>query len=295
MLPTALDHPNVHTLLTLALQEDLTAGVLLPDPPSSGDVTATATIPAHQTVTANFLVKARGVVAGLPIAQEVFRRVDANVTFEIDRPDGSPVQPSDVVARVTGNARSILVAERPALNFLGRLSGIATLTAQFVAAIAGTGATMLDTRKTAPGFRLLDKYAVRMGGGKNHRLALYDMAMIKDNHVAAVGGVLPAVERIRALYGETFPIILEVTTLAQLQQALPLAVTRILLDNMDLPTLRQAVALRNQFTHSFTPLEASGGVTLQTVRQIAETGVEYISSGALTHSATVFDMSLEVL
>jgi nicotinate-nucleotide pyrophosphorylase (carboxylating) len=194
-----------------------------------------------------------------------------------------------VVAIVRGSGRAILTGERTALNLMQRMSGIATQTRQFVDAVAGTQAVILDTRKTVPGLRVLDKWAVRMGGGQNHRFGLYDMAMIKDNHIATVGGLGEAVERIRS-GGANVPIEVEVTNIEQLQEALSLPVDRIMLDNMNLDEMREAVAI----TAGRIPLEASGNVSLQTVAAIASTGVDYISSGALTHSVTALDISLEL-
>lgn len=292
-LPSELNNPSIRKLITLALLEDLSPIQTLPDPPIRGDITAWATLSQTQIVQGQLIAKQAGVIAGLPLMAEVFRRVDARIRIAQLVAEGTKVENRQLLAEVRGPGVAVLVAERTALNFAGRMSGIATLTNQFVEAIAGTGATMLDTRKTVPGFRLLDKYAVKMGGGKNHRMALYDQAMIKDNHIAAVGSITEAVKRVRQLNGEQVPIILEVANLDMLREALPLNVTRILLDNMSTDTLHQAVQIRNKINRRI-PLEASGNVTLATVRSIAETGVEYISSGALTHSAKVFDMSLEI-
>jgi nicotinate-nucleotide pyrophosphorylase (carboxylating) len=284
---------NLPSLIQLALLEDLSATDSLPSPVMRGDITAWATLDREQTLQGVLIAKQHGVVAGLPVMAEVFRQVDERISFMSIAKDGDSVENRQVLAEVHGPGISILVAERTALNFAGRMSGIATLTRQFMNALVGTKTVMLDTRKTLPGYRALDKYAVRMGGGQNHRLALYDQAMIKDNHIAAVGSITRAVERVRAENGADVPIILEVTTLEQLREALSLSVTRILLDNMNLETLRECVSLRN-ILHPEIPLEASGNVRLDTVRPIAETGVEYISAGALTHSPKVFDMSLEI-
>ncbi|HUN21852.1 MAG TPA: carboxylating nicotinate-nucleotide diphosphorylase [Anaerolineales bacterium] len=284
---------NLSTLIQLALLEDLSATDSLPTPVIRGDITAWATLDREQILHGVLIAKQHGVIAGLPVMAEVFRQVDERISFTPIAKDGDIVENRQVLAEVDGPGISILVAERTALNFIGRLSGIASMTRQFMNALVGTQTVMLDTRKTLPGFRELDKYAVRMGGGRNHRMALYDQAMIKDNHIAAVGSITLAVERVRAENGVDVPIILEVTHLDQLREALPLGVTRILLDNMNLETLRECVNLRN-ILHPEIPLEASGNVRLDTVRPIAETGVEYISSGALTHSPKVFDMSLEI-
>jgi nicotinate-nucleotide pyrophosphorylase (carboxylating) len=277
-------------LLPLTLAEDLSADGTLPADLTAADVTSAATIPPDAVLHARITAKQAGVVCGLPVAAEVFRYVDAALQIEILVPEGARVEPGTLLMRISGNGRALLVAERMALNFLGRMSGVATLTSQFVQAIEGTGARMLDTRKTLPGFRALDKYAVRMGGGVNHRMGLYDMALIKDNHVDAAGGIEAAVQRVRQAHGDQFPIEVEVRDLAELAVALKLPVNRIMLDNMSLADMRAAVRL----TGGRVPLEASGNVTIETVRAIAETGVDFISSGALTHSAPVFDVSMKI-
>jgi quinolinate synthase len=265
-------------LIELALAEDI----------GPGDVTSDSVLPGDLILDGRIIAKKAGVIAGLPVAGAVFRRVDPALRFTARLPDGARVRPGDVVAEVSGPARAMLAAERTALNFLQRLSGIATLTRAFVDAVAGSGATILDTRKTHPGYRVLEKYAVRMGGGQNHRMGLYDMVMIKDNHIDAAGSLSAAVERARAAHPD-LPIEVEVRSLDELRQALPLGVDRILLDNMDLEQMRAAVEL----VGGQTPLEASGGVTLENVAAIAATGVDYISVGALTHSAPALDLSME--
>jgi len=266
-------------LIELALAEDV----------GSGDLTTESTVPEGRSGQAAIVAKAHGVLAGLPVAAEVFRRVDARIGFETLALDGEPVAPGDVVARLQGPLPGILTAERTALNFLARLSGIATTTARFVDAVAPYKAVILDTRKTTPGWRLLEKYAVRCGGGRNHRLGLYDMVLIKDNHIAACGSISEAVRRVRAAGGEV-PIEVEVRTLEELEEALGLGVDRILLDNMDLATLREAVHLAG----GKVPLEASGGITLENVAQVAACEVDFISVGAITHSAPALDLSLEL-
>jgi len=266
-------------LIELALAEDV----------GSGDLTTESTVPEGRSGQAAIVAKAHGVLAGLPVAAEVFRRVDARIGFKALALDGEPVAPGDVVARLQGPLPGILTAERTALNFLARLSGIATTTARFVDAVAPYKAVILDTRKTTPGWRLLEKYAVRCGGGRNHRLGLYDMVLIKDNHIAACGSISEAVRRVRAAGGEV-PIEVEVRTLEELEEALGLGVDRILLDNMDQATLREAVHLAG----GKVPLEASGGITLENVAQVAACGVDFISVGAITHSAPALDLSLEL-
>jgi len=266
-------------LIRAALAEDI----------GPGDVTTQAVIPKGREGKAVIVAKAYGVLAGLPIAEEVFREVAPQTSFEPLAQDGEPVAPGDVVAKVSGPLRGILTAERVALNFLCRLSGIATLTAKFVDAVAPYRAVILDTRKTTPGWRVLEKYAVRAGGGHNHRLGLYDMVLIKDNHILACGSITEAVRRVREA-GVALPIEVEVKTLEELEEALSLGVDRILLDNMDIPTLREAV----RRAAGRVPLEASGGVSLETVTEVAATGVDYISVGAITHSAPSLDLSLEL-
>lgn len=266
-------------LIERALAEDL----------GPGDATTEAIIPESAQGEGVILAKAKGVLAGLAIAGEVFRRVDPKIQFLPEAQDGEPVAPGQPVARLSGPLRGLLTAERVALNFLCRLSGIATLTNRYVEAVASYHAVILDTRKTTPGWRALEKYAVRCGGGRNHRMGLYDMVLIKDNHIAAAGSLAEAVRRARAS-GVKLPIEVEVRTLAELEEALALGVRRVLLDNMDLTALRKAVAL----SRGRAELEASGGISLENVVEVAATGVDYISIGALTHSAPALDLSLEI-
>jgi nicotinate-nucleotide pyrophosphorylase (carboxylating) len=254
----------------------------------AGDVTTEATVAADTPGTAELLVKEPGVVCGLLAAEVTFRTLDPDIRFEAFVSDGDAVEPPAVVARVTGSERAILTGERVALNFLGRLSGIATLTRRYVDAIAGTDAVVLDTRKTTPGLRALEKHAVATGGGRNHRFGLDDAVLIKDNHLRAAGSLAAAVELVRA--ASALPLEVECETLDQVAEALGLGVDALLLDNMTLAELREAVAL----TAGRARLEASGGVNLDTIRAIAETGVDEISVGALTHSARSLDVSLEL-
>ena len=266
-------------LIEQALREDV----------GPGDVTTRAVIPPGVRGKGAILVKAHGVICGLQVAAEVFRAVDERISFRPRVREGEPVQPGDVVAEVEGPLRGILTAERTALNFLARLSGIATLTARFVDAVAPYRAVILDTRKTTPGWRVLEKYAVRCGGGRNHRMGLYDMVLIKDNHIAACGSISEAVRRVRAA-GVGVPVEVEVKDLDELREALKLGVDRILLDNFSVEDIAEAVKI----AEGRVPLEASGGVTLDNVAAIAATGVDYISVGALTHSAPALDLSLEL-
>ena len=254
----------------------------------AGDVTTEATVPADAVGTADLLVKERGVVCGLRAAEAGFLALDPDIRFEALARDGDLVEPHAVVARVTGSQRAILTGERVALNFVGRLSGIATLTRRYVDAVEGTGAAVLDTRKTTPGLRALEKHAVASGGGRNHRFGLDDAILIKDNHLRAAGSITAAVELVRA--ASDLSIEVECDTLDQVGEALDAGVGAILLDNMTLDQLREAVALVRRRAR----LEASGGVTLDTIRAIAETGVDEISVGALTHSARSLDVSLEL-
>ena len=256
----------------------------------SGDVTTDCTIPQDRKIEATLWAKEAGIIAGLQVFAAAFRLLDADVEITCIVQDGEAVENGDRVAVVRGAARAILTAERVALNFLQRMSGIATLTHKMVQAIQGTKATILDTRKTVPGVRYLDKWAVRLGGGGNHRFGLFDMVLIKDNHIAACGSISEAVLQVRQCDAQNRLIEVEVKNLDELQEALTLKVDRILLDNMDLVMLKQAVEL----TAGRIPLEASGNVTLENVRSIAEAGVDYISVGRLTHSVKALDLSLRV-
>jgi len=268
------------TLIRLALAEDI----------GSGDVTGEATIPAGQTVSGRIIAKEDGVIAGIEIAAAVFTEVDDRIEFIPLLRDGDSVLKGDVIATFSGPGRSLLRAERLVLNFMQRLSGIATLTNQFMEAMLETKAVVLDTRKTVPGLRYFDKLAVRLGGGSNHRMGLYDMVLIKENHIAAAGGISAAIERVRAYDTRNRPIEVEITNLEEFKEALSLKPNRIMLDNMSLADMRQAVELNN----GLVELEASGNVTLETVGAIAQTGVDFISSGSLTHSVKALDISMLV-
>lgn len=272
----------VQPVVSAALAEDLGR---------AGDVTAQACIEAHARLEAVFAARQNGVVAGLACARLAVVALDPDARFEALTADGDEVQPGAVLAKVEANARALLSAERTALNLLGRLSGVATLTRDYVQAVAGTGARIADTRKTTPGLRHLEKYAVRCGGGLNHRFGLDDAILIKDNHVAACGGVGEALKRARAAAGHLMKIEVEVDSLAQLEEALPHRPDVIMLDNFSLADLAKAVAM----TGGRTTLEASGGVNLQTVKGIAASGVQVISVGALTHSASVLDIGLDAV
>jgi nicotinate-nucleotide pyrophosphorylase (carboxylating) len=275
-------------LIDFALTEDLS---------DDGDVTSRATIPDGLKGRAAFVARAPGVLAGIEAAERVCLRVDHHLRIATLREDGYRVGANETFATVEGSMRSILMAERTALNFLQRLSGVASLTRQFVDAVAGLPVKILDTRKTTPGWRLLEKYAVRMGGGSNHRVGLFDMVLIKDNHLAAIKpretAIRQAIEAARSEF-PTLPIEVEVESLEQLDQALQVRPDIVLLDNMLLDQMKEAVVRRNAVSPG-VKLEASGGVNLHTVRAIAETGVDRISVGALTHSAKALDIALDYL
>lgn len=272
----------------LLVQEAVRAA-LLEDLGRAGDITTQSTIPSGVTSIANFNAREHGVIAGLDFAREAFRTVDAHVKFEASTIDSSTVAPKQIIASVKGASCSLLSAERVALNYLCRLSGIASLTAQYVAEVAHTKAKIADTRKTTPGLRAFEKYAVRCGGGTNHRFGLDDAVMIKDNHIIAAGGIANALRSAKSAVGHLVKIEIEVDRLEQLELVLKEGADVVLLDNMPLPMLREAV----EMVGNKMLCEASGGVNLGTVKAIAETGVDIISVGALTHSAKVFDVGLD--
>jgi nicotinate-nucleotide pyrophosphorylase (carboxylating) len=266
-------------LIELAIAEDI----------GPGDATSKAVLPVDLRLQGRIFTKSPGVIAGLPIAEAVFARVEPGLNFIYHAQDGDRVKRQQIVAEVTGPGRGMLAAERTALNFLQKLSGIASFTRVFVDAVASTEAIILDTRKTRPGYRVLEKYAVRMGGAQNHRMSLYDMLLVKDNHIEAAGSVAAAVTRARTTYPD-LPIEVEVKNLQELEEALLLKPDRIMLDNMSVEQMQEAVAI----TAGRVKLEASGNVELRQVTAIAETGVDYISIGALTHSAPALDLSMLV-
>jgi nicotinate-nucleotide pyrophosphorylase (carboxylating) len=263
---------------------------LLEDMPH-GDITSESVIPAGAVSEAVLLAKEDGVLAGLPVARRVFGMVDPAIDLRAAFEDGRPFRKDDILARIKGPTVSLLKAERTALNFLQRLSGIATATHRFVSVVAGTRARILDTRKTTPGLRHLEKYAVRMGGGENHRLGLSDMVLIKDNHLRHVGSIAEAVRRARAKVAAGIKVEVEVTDIDQAREALAAGADIVMLDNMTTDAMREVVALYA----GRIPLEVSGKVTLDRAREIAALGVDYISVGALTHSSRALDISLEFL
>ncbi|MDO9130203.1 MAG: carboxylating nicotinate-nucleotide diphosphorylase [Anaerolineales bacterium] len=270
--------PEILAAIQQALKEDI----------GSGDVTTDSIVPPEAAMSGQIIAKQNGVIAGLDVAGATFSLLDRRVEFTPRIAEGARVENRQVLADIAGPARALLTAERTALNFLGRMSGIATLTRQFVEAVAGTKAVILDTRKTAPGLRLIDKLAVRRGGGQNHRTGLYDMILIKDNHIDFAGSLAEAVDRARAA-ATRLEVEVEARTLEDVRAALELRVECILLDNMSPEMMAEAVKM----TRGRAKLEASGNVSLENVRKIAETGVDFISIGALTHSAKVFDVSLD--
>jgi nicotinate-nucleotide pyrophosphorylase (carboxylating) len=286
------------SLVKYALSEDV----------GTGDITTLNTIRSGVKARAVIVAKQNGVIAGLEIAQLTFREADPHLKFRALLQDGTAIAPGAACAQVIGDAGSILKAERTALNFLQRLSGVATLTRRYVDAVAGTGAIILDTRKTTPGLRFLEKYAVQCGGGQNHRLALWDMYLVKDNHIRAAGGVTEALDRIARTRQGDLLLEVEVESLDQLREALRPEVDRVLLDNRSVDEVRTAVAEVDRWCKAHPPdsarmrpgarrwpeVEVSGGVNLDNVRSYAEAGVDYVSVGALTHSAPALDLSLEV-
>lgn len=275
--------------LPASLYIDIVRRALDEDLGEAGDLTSEACITADSTSVAEIGVRRPGVVAGLEVGATVFRTVDPEVTVELAAADGDRVEAGQVLGRVEGGSRSILTAERTALNLMGRMSGVATATARLVDAVEGTAAVIADTRKTMPGLRALDKYAVRMGGGRNHRFGLYDAVLIKDNHIVAAGSIIDAVMAARARVGHMVRIEVEVETLEQLDELLGVGADVVLLDNMDPDTLRAAV----EKVAGRMVTEASGTVTLETVREIAESGVDVISTGWITHSPPQLDIGVD--
>ena len=268
---------QIKNLVQQALEEDI----------GEEDITTNSIVPIDRKCHGRFVAKERGVIAGLQVAKMTFLQLDNQIQLEVNVNDGERVGKGEIIATVHGNGRSILSAERVALNFLQRMSGIASLTRQFVDAVRGTSAIILDTRKTAPSLRLFDKWAVLLGGGQNHRFGLFDMVLIKDNHIAIAGGVTEAVSRVRARMEAKIEIEVEVKNLEELREAVELKTDRVLLDNMRIEELKRAV----QMSNGRVPLEASGNVDLGNVCAIAATGVDYISIGKLTHSAKALDIS----
>lgn len=275
-----MQFPGLDDLIKRALAEDI----------GHGDITTDNIIDAAQTAKGLFYAKTDGIVAGLPVSREVFKQLDAGIEFTIMKPEGSRIVRGDSIAEVRGKTRVLLTGERTALNFLQRLSGIATRSHTMSSLIQDYPAVLVDTRKTTPGLRVLEKYAVSVGGARNHRFGLYDGVMIKDNHIAAAGGITPAVTAVRARVPHTVKIEVEVETLDQLQEALATGADIIMLDNMEIETMREAVSIVN----GRALLEASGGITEDRLTAVAATGVDLISVGALTHSITSLDISFDI-
>jgi len=276
--------PEVLVLLDMALAEDVGAG----------DRTTEWTFPEGTPGEAVIVAKAAGVIAGMEVCAAAFHAVDPRLEVDRVAADGDAVEPGDTVVRIRGSAASILTAERTALNFLQRLSGVATETRSYVRAVEGTGARVIDTRKTTPGMRRLEKDAVRAGGGANHRFGLHDMVLVKDNHIAAAGGIPAAVRAVRERNAEGLKVEVETTTPEEVEEALAAGVDRIMFDNMPVPLLARMVDRVHASGAGRPETEASGGITLETIRAVAETGVDFISIGALTHSAPALDLSLRL-
>ncbi|MBI1938002.1 MAG: carboxylating nicotinate-nucleotide diphosphorylase [Ignavibacteriales bacterium] len=271
---------NFEKVISTALKEDI----------GKGDVTTELLIPKKKKAAAYFIAKQDGIIAGLDIAKLVFKKLDEKIKWESFVEDGSKVKAGTKIAEVKGSVRALLSGERTALNFLQRMSGIATLTSVYVEKISGTNTKILDTRKTVPGLRLFDKFAVECGGGTNHRIGLFDMVMIKDNHIKAAGSITKAVDKIRKSIPKQMKIEVETTNISEVDEAMKLNVDVIMLDNMNLNEMKEAVRLINKKCF----IEASGGINLETVRAIAETGVDFISVGALTHSVKALDISMKI-
>lgn len=272
---------SAEVLFDLAYAEDI----------GDGDITTNNLIDPEETKTARFVAKEAGVVAGLPVAEMVFRKFDKDLKWQVMKPDGSEVVPGDIIAEFKGNYRALLTGERKALNFLQRLSGIASYAHLCMKEIEGTKVEILDTRKTLPGYRYLDKYAVRMGGASNHRFGLYDMVMIKDNHIQVAGGITNAVNAIRKRIPKSIKIEVETTTIEQVKEALAADVDIIMLDNMSTAQMKECVKIIDRRAK----IEASGNMTIKRIQKVAHTGVDYISIGALTHSVKALDISQRII
>lgn len=284
---------NLPELLSVMV-DDAVRAALQEDLGRAGDITTLATIPADAQARVVIASREEGVIAGMPLARSAFAAINPQISFETVIDDGGRVKPGSVVARIAGRARDVLSAERVALNYLGHMSGIATATAQFADKIAHTNAKVVCTRKTTPGLRAFEKYAVRCGGGANHRFGLDDAILIKDNHIAVVGSVAATIEAARDYIGHLVKIEVEVDTLEQLAEALPAQPDVVLLDNMDAATLKKAVAMVAKINPA-TKTEASGGIKLDTIAKKAEAGVDYISTGWITHSSPVLDLGLDTI
>lgn len=276
-----MNYPGLNDLITRALQEDI----------GHQDITTANLVSPSLKAKGIFLVKSSGILAGLEVSRAVFGLLDPDIVFTALKSDGEKLEPGDRIAIVEGAATTLLTGERTALNFMQRLSGIASKTYHMAEIIKPYKAQLVDTRKTTPGLRFLEKYAVKIGGGRNHRLGLFDGVIIKDNHIMAAGGIIPAVKKVRPLIPLTVKIEVEVENLEQLKEALEAGADIIMLDNMDTDTMRRAVLI----TNGKALLEASGGINENTIAAVAQTGVDFISSGALTHSAVSLDISFDII
>jgi len=276
-----MDWDKIDSIIKNALNEDV----------GSGDITTDTISPPDAKCEAQIIAKEKGIIAGIPIAKRVFQKLDPEVSFSQNSNDGDRVTPGQEILRIKATVRAVLTGERLALNLLQRMSGIATATSLYVDAVKGSQTKILDTRKTAPGLRVLDKYAVLAGGAQNHRFGLYDLVLIKDNHINFAGGISNAVEIVRSKYQNKFKIEVETSTLDEVKEALSSGADIIMLDNMNISMMKEAVKMINKKALT----EASGGITLSTITDIAETGVDYISVGAITHSSPALDISLSMV
>ncbi len=272
-----LNTKTADQIIDLALEEDI----------RDGDITTDSIISPNENAGAIIISKADGIISGLPVAEKVFRKLDSGIHWKEHKSDGDPITKGDLIVEFSGSLRALLTGERTALNFLQRMSGISTATSKFVDAVKGYNVKILDTRKTAPGMRMFDKYAVKMGGGTNHRIGLYDMVMIKDNHIKGAGSITKAVEKVRANVEKEIKIEIETTNIEEVKEALAVNADIIMLDNMNLEMMKECVKI---IDHK-AMVEASGGINLESIAEIAETGVDFISAGALTHSVKALDLS----
>ena len=280
-LPTKeIDFALIKPIIDYALREDI----------GSGDITTNSIIPVDLQSTATMTAKSTGIIAGISVAEYIFKILDPNITFKTFVQDGQSVNKGELILEITGSYRTLLTGERLALNFMQRMSGIATMTRNCVNELVGTKAQILDTRKTAPGLRLLDKYAVLMGGGTNHRIGLYDMVLLKDNHIKIAGGITNAIAQVKKHTIKSLKIEVETTTIEQVQEALAQGADIIMLDNMSTQMMTQCVKLIGDHAK----IEASGNMTIERLKEVAETGVDFISIGALTHSVIAFDISMNI-
>ncbi len=275
-----IDFEAIKPVIEYALKEDI----------GSGDITTDSLIPHEMKASASIIAKASGIIAGLPVAEYVFKSLNYGIEWHPLIEDGDKVNKGDTIVKITGSYRALLTGERLALNFLQRMSGIATMTHKFAAELKGYKTQILDTRKTVPGLRLLDKYSVRMGGGTNHRAGLYDMVLIKDNHIKIAGGITRAIAQVREKTGYKIKIEVETTTLEEVSEALREKADIIMLDNMDTPTMTEAVKMIN----GKAKVEASGNMSIERIKEVAAAGVDYLSVGALTHSVTALDISMNI-